>query len=32
VMNLKNSIQSDIDYLNQYGISRRWFAKSPAIC
>ena len=23
VMNLKNSIQSDIDYLNQYGISRR---------
>jgi membrane-bound lytic murein transglycosylase B len=23
VMNLKNSIQSDIDYLNEYGISRR---------
>lgn len=23
VMNLKNSIQSDIDYLNQYGVSRR---------
>jgi peptidoglycan hydrolase CwlO-like protein len=23
VMNLKNSIQSDIDYLNEYGVSRR---------